>query len=261
MITHTASQAARFLGYDIVMQHGDYQHDREGKRCINGRIGLRVPPEVVEKRCALYKKRDKPSSRLELLQDSDYTIMDRYQSEYRGIVQYYLMAYNVSTLGKLRWTMEQSLVRTLASKHRTKISTVLRKHRAHTQTLYGPMRCLKVTVARDGDKRPLVAYFGGIPLRRQRQATIHDHVPLHLDSSRNELVKRLLADTCELCGQAGNCEVHHIRKLADLKKPGRREKPKWVKLMAARRRKTLIVCSNCHDAIHSGRYQGQKRRE
>ena len=36
-------------------------------------------------------------------------------------------------------------------------------------------------------------------------------------------------------------EVHHVRKLADLSKPGRREKPAWMHLMAKRRRKTLII--------------------
>ena len=69
---------------------------------------------------------------------------------------------------------------------------------------------------------------------------------------RTELIKRLLADTCELCGSTKNIEVHHIRKLADLKKPGQGEVPKWVELMSARKRKTLVVCRECHVAIHNG---------
>ena len=52
--------------------------------------------------------------------------------------------------------------------------------------------------------------------------------------------------------RSGDVQVHHIRKLADLEKPGRRAKPAWVKQMAARRRKTLIVCRKCHEAIHAG---------
>ena len=55
-------------------------------------------------------------------------------------------------------------------------------------------------------------------------------------------MQRLLAQRCELCGAEGRCQVHHVRKLADLNRPGRGEKPPWVKLMAARRRKTLVVC-------------------
>ncbi len=127
------------------------------------------------------------------------------------------------------------------------------KYRAPVETPYGPMKCLKVIVERAEGKKPLVAYFGGIPLRRQKEAVLYDQVPRMFDGTRSELVKRLLADTCEMCGGKENIEVHHIRKLADLKVEGRSEKPAWVKRMAARRRKTLVVCQDCHDAIHAGR--------
>ena len=66
-------------------------------------------------------------------------------------------------------------------------------------------------------------------------------------------MQRLLAKKCELCGAEGSCQVHHVRKLADLNQPGRSEKPLWVKRMAARRRKTLVVCQSCHEAIHRER--------
>jgi predicted HNH restriction endonuclease len=57
-----------------------------------------------------------------------------------------------------------------------------------------------------------------------------------------------------------NVEVHHIRKIADLKKKykGRNEPPKWVKEMIQRNRKTLVICSNCHDEIHAGTYDGKR---
>src|SRR5271166_3531263 len=51
----------------------------------------------------------------------------------------------------------------------------------------------------------------------------------------------------------GKVQVHHIRKLSDLKVKGQREKPTWLKVMSAMRRKTLIVCERCHVAIHAGR--------
>ena len=67
-----------------------------------------------------------------------------------------------------------------------------------------------------------------------------------------ELEKRLLADTCELCGSKENIEVHHIRKLADVKNKGLLYAPTWAQVMAARNRKTLVVCRECHVAIHNG---------
>jgi hypothetical protein len=71
------------------------------------------------------------------------------------------------------------------------------------------------------------------------------------------LLERLLADTCEHCGSQEEVQVHHIRHLADLNRKGRREIPNWVKQMAARRRKTLVVCHDCHVAIHAGRSPGK----
>lgn len=93
--------------------------------------------------------------------------------------------------------------------------------------------------------------MGGISLSYKRKAIIQDK-PYKVYGGRTELIKRLLADTCESCGSTKDIEVHHIRKLADLKKPGQGEVPKWVELMSARKRKTLVVCRECHVAIHNG---------
>lgn len=64
---------------------------------------------------------------------------------------------------------------------------------------------------------------------------------------------RLLAGHCEICTATVGLEVHHVRKLADLTRPGHREKPAWMHLMAMRRRKTLVTCRRCHEDIHAGR--------
>src|SRR5204862_7046855 len=64
-----------------------------------------------------------------------------------------------------------------------------------------------------------------------------------------------------LCGSELNCEVHHIRKLADLNRPGQKVKPLWVKRMAVRRRKTLVVCQKCHEEIHRERPSRRKSAE
>ena len=89
-------------------------------------------------------------------------------------------------------------------------------------------------------------------MRWQKNAILDDE-PREVFSVRSEVVQRLLAKKCALCGAEGNCQVHHVRKLADLDRPGRSEKPLWVKRMAARRRKTLVVCQACHEAIHRER--------
>ena len=194
---------------------------------------------------------------MELVGDTDFSIMARYQSEYRGVVQYYLLAQNVSWLWKLHWVMRTSLLKTLAHKHKCSAAKMARRYRAMVATPHGRMKCLQITVPRDG-KPPLVARFGGLPLHRQPQTVLTDMlVTTKRKPARSELLQRLMANACELCGSTEQVEVHHIRKLADLNKPGQAAKPWWMQVMAARRRKTLVVCRDCHQAIHAGRPRRQ----
>lgn len=72
-------------------------------------------------------------------------------------------------------------------------------------------------------------------------------------NERNELLKRLLARQCEVCGWEGSCEVHHVRRMSDLKhRDGRVKTDIWMRRMAELRRKTLSVCHTCHRNIHRG---------
>ncbi len=252
LITHATSQAARFLGYEIKAQHSDTKITRR-RRAVNGAIGLFVPRAVIRQRCALYMSKGKPAQRGMLLHDDDFTIVAKYQAEYAGLVQYYLLAQDVFRLGRLHWVMETSLLKTLAGKHRSTVGKMAQKYRAVITTPAGPRKCLQVVIERDRGRKPLVTRFGGIPLRRVRTAVLTDQRPVMASAKRNELIHRLLAGRCELCEGTAGLEVHHVRKLADLNKPGRREKPPWMHLMAKRRRKTLVICRRCHEDIHAGR--------
>ena len=80
LITHSRTEAAKFLGYEIVSQHADDKLDRRGQRQVNETIGLRVPKKVIEQKCALYMQRGKPAQRAQLLDESDYSIGSRVSS-------------------------------------------------------------------------------------------------------------------------------------------------------------------------------------
>ncbi|HEX2912227.1 MAG TPA: group II intron reverse transcriptase/maturase [Chloroflexia bacterium] len=258
LITASSQQPARFLGYQIQNQQANDKCTTSKrnvkKRSINGVISLRVPVEVITKKCTLYTRAGKAIHRPELQDDSDYSIVTRYQQEYRGVVQYYALAQNVCHLSKLHWVMQSSLLKTLAGKHKTTSSKILAKYQTTCQTLEGKtVKCLEVRVQREQEQRPaLIARFGGISLKRQTDVIL-DETPYVYKNRRTEILKRLLANECELCGATQNIEVHHIRKLSNLKEKGVRDKPQWVKEMVAKRRKTLMVCRKCHDNIHAGK--------
>ncbi|MGB8385552.1 MAG: hypothetical protein WCG47_30655, partial [Dermatophilaceae bacterium] len=104
-----SSQAARFVGYEIKVQHCDTKITRE-RRAVNAAVGLFVPRDVIRTKCALYMSKGKPALRGALIRDEDFTIVAKYQAEYAGFVQYYLLAQDVFRLGKLHWVMETSLL-------------------------------------------------------------------------------------------------------------------------------------------------------
>jgi hypothetical protein len=125
-------------------------------------------------------------------------------------------------------------------------------HRATVATPHGPWRGLEVHHKRAEGKPPLIARFGGIALRWPRHGTLNEQ-PKAVYGQRSAVVPRLLAQTCELCGAQEQCAVHHIRRLADLHTPGRKEQPLWVQRMGAYHRKTLVPCRACHEALHRER--------
>jgi group II intron reverse transcriptase/maturase len=248
LITHARSQHARFLGYDITVQHS---RDKitGGRRTVNGTIALRVPRDVIKAQTARYRRRGKPSHRPRLQNLDDYDIVRKYGAEYAGVVNYYLLARDVYRLTTLRWNAESSMLRTLARKHRSSVAKMAARHKAKIETSDGLRTCFEARKHREG-KKDLVARFGGIILRQDRRAVIRDPAPAPAAYPRKELVKRLRTRECELCETGTTVTVHQVTGLKTLGKPGPGQ-PAWAALMAKMRRKTLIVCAPCHDWIHA----------
>ncbi len=100
LITHARTSVARFLGYEIIVAH-DNRRQTAGRRSVNGLVQLRVPADVIKDKCSQYMKRGQRADRSALMNEEDYAIISRYGAEYRGIVQYYLLAGDVYRLNRL----------------------------------------------------------------------------------------------------------------------------------------------------------------
>jgi len=263
LITHAGNEQARFLGHEISITWANTRLEPgprnrlEAARTVNGCITLRVPRKVVDQVRATYSKGGKIVHRAEITNDDDYTIIQRYQSILRGLYNYYCMAHNVSRrMGDVRYILETSLTKTLAHKHQISVRQVYQKYQ-NVDPVTGLMT-LTVTIPRD-DKKPLRADFGGLHLTRKpvgmgnTDLTL-DHLWHQHANDRSEAVLRLRFQECVMCGTHDRPVVmHHIRKLADLNKPGQRPKPEWARIMSARKRKYIPVCQKCHNDIHAGR--------
>ena len=251
LITHARTGKARFLGYDLrIMQS-------EERKAVNGKVWFGVPAEVVKNATKRYTKGGKPIHRKELTRDSVYSIIMQYQLEYNGLVQYYQMAYNIEKFAKLRWVTETSLLKTLAHKLKMSVVQTSKKYRGRKTVSGRSYKVVQEVVRREG-KKPLIATFGAIPLKRNPYPEkLNETDNRKLYGSRTELLKRIAAQVCEMCEESGDIEVHHVNKLKNLQKPGRRQKPAWQKRMIAIRRKTLMTCKNCHQAIHAGVHRNE----
>jgi len=259
LITHAKTEQARFLNYAVSVYHVDdklspHPNAPNGRRSINGHVRLGLPEGLIRRYTERYLQNGKTISDTGLLMYSDAHIIDEFQARFRGIAEYYQYAVNRHSLASLKNIMQQSLVKTLAHKYKTTVSRIYWKYRGTLTVNDTTYKTLQVSVPTKKGTR--LIYWGAIPLRVVKPGVgqLHDvRYGYHL--TRSDLIQRLQANTCELCGSQINCEVHHIRKLADLKRrwAGQREKPAWVGRMIAMQRKTLVVCEECHNKIHAGK--------
>lgn len=256
LITHARSEAAKFLGYEVTVLHEDGKQTPSSntgvsRRSINGVIGLRVPYDVIEKKRKRYMRGKKAIQRAELLGYSDYAIILTYQLEFRGLANYYRLAYNLRKLAKLKWVMGASLIKTLASKHKMTMAQIRRKYGKTIVRENTEHQVLQASIPRK-EKEPLVATWGDVSLAWDSNATLKEQPP-KLYGARTELERRLLAETCEYCGSKEDVEVHHVRAMKNLHEYPGRPKPEWVKRMIALKRKTMPLCRTCHQDVHAGR--------
>jgi group II intron reverse transcriptase/maturase len=257
LITHASTEKARFLGYDVQTAIENSKQTK-GNRSINGRIILTVPPEVTAEWIRKVTRKGKPIHRCELLHNSDFEIISIYGMEFQGLANYYTMAQNVSdALYKIKYYYGQSLAKTLAAKHKKTKSWAYRKYYGISEN---GVKAFTIEVPNPNNpNKPLKAQFGGKPIRYNPNVVIKDKkfVPY---ITRNELIRRLTANVCELCGSTENIRVHHARALKDIEKKykGRKNPPDWIRFMMERRRKTIVVCHECHKKIHEGKYDGKR---
>jgi hypothetical protein len=189
------------------------------RRSVNGQVALRVPLDVIKAKSAPYLRRGKPAKQKALTNGDDYTIVATY-GHLPGHRPVLPAGRGRLPLHRLRWVMETSMLKTLAGKHRSSAAKMAARHKAKIMTPHGPRTCFEARIERDG-RQPLVARFGEIPLHQRQTATVTDRQPIRVDYPDKELLTRLLAGTCEICGQNGQVEVHQTRKLKDLAAPGR----------------------------------------
>ena len=247
-ITHS-SERTRFLGYVISIRRSQivkgYKKSGIKARTLNHRVELLVPlQEKIEnflfERGIVLQTTDgklKPTHRPLLLSHPDREIVEHYNAEIRGICNYYRLAVNHHKLNYFCYLMEYSCLKTLADKHKTSIAKIWSKYR------HGKIWSIPY-MTKTGVKHTRIVKTADC-----KTGTVYDAIPRnHPFPKRRTIQERLNARICELCGDksAETYEIHHV---GSLKKLGDSH---WEKVMKKKRRKTLVVCKNCHTYVIHG---------
>ena len=255
LVTHT-ERPAKFLGYEItVRKSNDQRRDKRGRlrRTYGKRVCLNVSMETVRKKLFNLgvleltnrngKEIWKPKCKSGLIFNDDLEILDSYNAEIRGFYNYYSIANNASELNTFHYIMQYSMYKTFAGKYRTTVRRICRKYKRNGVFTVG-------YTVKNGKAKERRLYNEGFKRKRPSYDRSIDRCPNPMPGvSTTSLIDRLKARKCELCGATDNLVMHHVRKLGELK-----GKENWEKLMIARRRKTMAVCSSCHQKIHHGTF-------
>lgn len=253
LITH-ASNFAKFLGYEIRIGKNDNRSkDTNGvsKRRYNNAVNLTMPKEawigkLFELKAIVYTKDNtqfRAMHRASLLNNDDLEILLTYNAEIRGLYNYYKLASDVHMLNDFRYWMKWSMLKTYANKYKTNAKDIAKKFNKNGR--FGISYTNKKGIER-------TIYFYDDPLVKSSEIESYkvDEIPNTIKyKGRTNLIDRLEANKCEWCKTKGvPLEIHHIRKLKDLK-----GKTKWERFMIERNRKTIALCHDCHNDLHNGK--------
>lgn len=251
LITHS-NQYARFLGYDVrVMRNGVIRPNGRGatQRTLSNRVELTVPLQdkimrfLFDNKIIAQKQNGEiePIARISLLRLTDLEIVGSFNAELRGLCNYYNMAGNFCSLNYFGYLMEYSCLKTLAAKHRSSIGKIKQKYRDKNGGWCIPYETKK------GTKQLHLAKYSDSRNVKNPSDTISSVAIIH-KNTRSTFEHRLKARVCELCGttESEHYQIHHVNKIKNLK-----GKEPWKIMMISKRRKTMVLCLECHTKIHN----------
>lgn len=252
LITHSRNKA-RFLNYEIQVRQNDrFTEDSKGikKRTGNRGIVLLMPRDVMfdyinKKQIVddINAKHWRGKARPNLQRLSDLEIITTYNAEIRGLYNYYALAENVAVrMNMIYHMMEYSCLKTLAGKHKSSV------YKIRGQYQIGKDWGVRYNTKTEENKVRFF-YKDGFAMKQapSKNAIIDNEVNTAMYAGRTELEQRISAKRCELCGKENvPFNIHHVHRLKDL----RGQEP-WKRIMSERNRKTLVLCEECHNKVHS----------
>ena len=235
LITNAKDERALFLGTEIFRRkHQSFTFSQFGFIKRNGReVRLEAPKQRIMKKLikAGFIINGEPSPRFLWLHNDKDTIITLYNSIYRGYINYYSFAENLTRISSwLHFVLKTSCAKLLASKF--KLET-----RSKTFVKFG-------NDLKGDDRIGFVKAVYGMNAWDFKISIKEVIQTMYAETISEASLQNL---TCAVCDSNYRVEMHHVRMTKDLN-------PKLNKvdaLMAKRRRKQIPLCRKCHMEHHN----------
>jgi group II intron reverse transcriptase/maturase len=177
-----------------------------------------------------------------MIHQNHYAILQFFNSKIRGILNFYSFAGNRSSLHKIFWILRQSCALTLARKF--KLRTMRKTFRKFGFDLKDP----------DSD----VTLYIPKSLKRLSDFKIENSFDerkideILVKSWANKLTQSVKLGTCCICGSSTKVEMHHLRKVKDVRQKIRTGNITFAEWQGAVLRKQVPLCQYHHRLYHQG---------
>ncbi|MHA4092620.1 reverse transcriptase domain-containing protein [Bacillus cereus] len=255
LITNASNKQAQFLGYEIkIFKSQAIRTDKLGRkiRLLNGKVQLKMPHKAWVNKLQKYQAIQmsangtwKPKPRNYFQRNEDLEIVSQYNSEIRGLYNYYRLAENVSNhMHRFAYFMFYSMLKTFATKYRKRTKHIRKKYMKNGRFTveYETKRGIKQI-------HFIERNFPRINGISKEQTNVEKNTRYTMSTTR--LSDRIKAETCESCGRSNTTiHMHHVKRLKNLREKS--NKSYLEQQMIARNRKTIALCKECHLKRHKG---------
>lgn len=167
-------------------------------------------------------------------------IVEFFNQKWRGILNFYSFAANKHMLGNVHWLLRYSLAKTLAKKYKLSSARAAFKK-------FGPwLKCL------DTD----IMFILTVLLLTNHDYKVGKELDWKLDildtnwfgtTTQSSIFKK-----CCICGSTNNLEMHHLRKVNDVRSSYKSLDLSYKKWVGSLQRKQILLCKYHHMMLHRG---------
>nr|WPM94723.1 hypothetical protein [Ceratocystis fimbriata] len=174
-----------------------------------------------------------------LINMDHYSIITFYNSKINGLLNYYSFATNYNRLRFILWNLQASCAMTLGAKYKKSMRAIFSQF---GKNLVDPETDRGLNLPKNMKVRHNF---------NNKDTKVDPFKNLELTWS-GKLTETTFGKGCSICGSNTDLEMHHIRKVADVRHKMRTGTSTYAEWIGATKRKQIPLCQYHHQMLHKG---------